>query len=65
MDPAITLLIFSVLMAAVPLGAFVSAWQGRLDLLLSPLVGQHLLENHRLAVAGGLVELRRDDRLFL
>ena len=53
MDPAITLLIFSVLMAAVPLLTFVSAWQGTLDVFLSPLLG-HLLENHRLAVAGVL-----------
>ena len=49
-----TLLLFSVLMVAVPLGAFFSAWHGRLDGALQPLLGQQLLEDHRLVIAGGL-----------
>lgn len=49
-----TLLLFSILMIALPLGAFFSAWQGHLDGLLTPLLGTQLLEDHRLVVAGGL-----------
>lgn len=52
MPPALTLLLFSLLMVAVPLGAFFSAQQGRLDALLQPLLGQQVLQDSRTVVAG-------------
>lgn len=50
----LTLVLFSLLMVAVPLGTFFSVWQGRLDHLLSPLLGAQLLEQQRIVVAGAL-----------
>lgn len=51
---ASTLLLFSLLMITVPLVTFYSALHGRLDPLLQPLLGPHLLADSRLTVAGGL-----------
>jgi hypothetical protein len=47
-----TVLLFSLLMVACPLGIYFSAAQGRLDSLLSALLGSQLLENNRTVVAG-------------
>lgn len=52
-----TLLVFSLLMVALPLSTFSSAYQGRLDGLLQPLLGAELLEEHRVVVAGTLAVL--------
>lgn len=49
-----TLLLFSVLMVAVPLGAFFATQQGRLDEVLQPLLGQQTLQDNRTVVAGAL-----------
>jgi hypothetical protein len=49
-----TLLVFSLLMVALPLSAFFSTWNGRLDGLLQPILGPQLLQDHRLVVAAVL-----------
>lgn len=54
MSAVVTLLLFSVLMVAVPLGAFFAAQQGRLDAALLPLLGQQTLQDNRTVVAGAL-----------
>lgn len=56
-SPAFTLLLFSLLMVAVPLATFYSALHGRLDGLLQPLLGPQALADSRLPVAGGLAVL--------
>lgn len=52
-----TVLLFSLLMFALPLGTFFSAWNGRLDPLLAPLLGHALLDDSRLTVAAVLAIL--------
>lgn len=54
MGAVATLLLFSVLMVAVPLGAFFAAQQGRLDAALQPLLGQQTLQDNRIVVSGAL-----------
>ena len=49
-----TLLIFSALMVALPLNAFFTVQQGRLDGPLSALLGPQVLQEQRLALAGAL-----------
>lgn len=54
MDVLTKLVVFSLLMVALPLGTFFSANQGAWDALLRPLVGSQVLEANRLLLAGGL-----------
>ncbi len=54
MGAVATLLLFSVLMVAVPLGAFFAAQQGHLDAALQPLLGQQTLQDNRIVVSGAL-----------
>lgn len=49
-----TLVLFSLLMVVLPLSTFFSTWKGRWDGVLQPVLGQQLLEDNRLAVAGVL-----------
>ena len=46
-----TVLLFSLLMVACPLGTYFSAAHGRLDSLLSPLLGSQLLQDNRTVVS--------------
>lgn len=54
MPMMLALVLFSLLMVAVPLGAFFSTWHGLLDDVLNPVLGAQLLEQQRIVVAGAL-----------
>lgn len=52
-----TVLLFSLLMVALPAACFLAALHGRLDPLLLPLLGQQVLRDSRVVVAGVLAVL--------